>query len=373
MRLVIGLVCPTILFLLQACGGGDGGQQGSPPDPGLKVELGKLIFEDTRLSAEGNQSCASCHDASAGFADPPPAAITGKLPSVSDGSVAGQSGTRNAPSSAYAGFAPVFGKTMFAGTEVFVGGQFLDGRRDTLEEQAKDPFLNPVEMANANKLEVVNKIRTASYADKFTTVFGASIFDNTDNAYDKVAVAIAAFERSAEMNKFNSKFDCYLQDKEAYPLTTSEQAGLDTFNGPIARCSECHTSEAQPPSGKVLFTNFMYFNIGVPRNDAIPGLDRGLGDRGDITNASEENGKFKTPSLRNVAITAPYMHNGVFDTLEDVMVFYNNLEHVAADPPPEFSSNIASEVDIEISVEDESNIIAFMKTLTDGTGMGICF
>lgn len=360
----------ALFSLLVACGGGESDtgkqQQGGNIS---KQALGKLLFEDTRLSANGNQSCASCHDAASGFTDPD---VTPTAP-VSEGSISGSFGNRNAPSSAYAGFSPGFGQTVDnAGNPVFVGGLFMDGRRDSLEAQAKVPFLNQKEMANTDEQDVVDKVRTASYAGKFRQLFGENIFEDSSMAYDSIAQAIAAFERSVAMNRFDSKFDCYLLDSVAYPLSVSEQAGLEAFDGQ-AKCSSCHSLEVEPSSGKVLLSNFQYFNIGVPRNlnNPDPSIDRGLGRR--LGNKNED-GKFKTPTLRNIELTAPYMHNGVFASLEEVMEFYNIPEKWDATPAPEVNMNISTDVDfLDLSAEQITNIIAFMKTLTDGSGTGICF
>jgi len=341
------------------------------------LEVGKLIFEDTSLSLNNNQSCATCHAASSGFADP----NVSMANPVSEGSIAGQFGDRNAPTSAYAKFNPSFALINDANRGlIYAGGQFLDGRRNTLEEQAKDPFLNAVEMANPDKLAVVNKVRNGNYADKFKAVFGSNVFNNIDTAYNKIAQAIATFERSDEMNPFNSKFDCYLQNTIQYSLSTQEQAGLAVFDGD-GKCTACHTLEPDPTSGKVLFTNFQYFNIGVPSNMDNPAnkanagfIDLGLGGRAGM--ATVERGKFRTPTLRNIEKTAPYMHNGVFSTLEEVMAFYNIEEKELANPAPEFNTNItADDIDF-LGLNDPVDIdalVAFMKTLTDGTGIGICF
>ncbi len=367
------VVC-CVSFFLFSCGGGDAPAPASPtPDRMTEIELGKLIFEDVRLSANGNQSCASCHDASAGFADPNASVAK----PVSEGSIAGSFGNRNAPTSAYAGFSPVRGITKdSADNDVYVGGQFLDGRRDTLEEQARDPFLNMVEMANANKQSVVDKVKTAPYVNGFKQVFGEDVFDNTELAYNNIAHAIAAFERSPEMNKFNSKFDCYLQDKEKYPLDANEQAGLDVFDSQTAKCSICHTITPDVKLGKVLLTNFQHFNTGIPVNSANPSkeVDLGLGDVL-VPKDRNEDGKFKTPTLRNIALTAPYMHNGVFATLKEVVEFYNIVDKESTEPLPEVINNItedATPADI-LSEESINNIVSFMETLTDGTGVGICF
>lgn len=365
------------ILSVTACGGGSADTTTVGTGPIVTadaVEVGKFIFEDTRLSANMNQSCATCHDATAGFADP----AVSKANPVSEGSIAGEFGDRNAPTSAYAMFAPGFGQINdpVRGL-IYAGGQFLDGRRDTLEEQAKDPFLNPVEMANPDKQAVVDKVRTGPYADKFMAVYGSDVFNNADTAYDRIAEAIAAFERSAEMNPFNSKFDCYLQDPVQYPLGMQEQMGLNVFEGK-GKCANCHTLDQDPASGKVLFTNFQYFNIGVPANPDNPAnkanagfVDLGLGGRLKI---AVENGKFKTPTLRNIEKTAPYMHNGVFDTLTEVVEFYNIEEKEFATPPPEVINDINTDVDfLDLNIQQIDALVAFMKTLTDGTGKGICF
>ena len=366
-------LCVGVSFLA-ACGGSSAPTNTAPPVTSTAEEVGKLIFEDTRLSANNNQSCASCHAASAGFADPD---VSNANP-VSEGSIAGQFGDRNAPTSAYAMFSPSFAQiTDPVRGLIYAGGQFLDGRRDTLEDQAKDPFLNPVEMANADKLAVVNKVRNGPYADKFIAVYGSNVFDNTDTAYDRIAQAIAAFERTDEMNPFNSKFDCYLKDAAQYPLSSQEQAGLGLFGG-RAKCSNCHSIDSDPVSGMVLFTNFQYFNIGVPGNTDNPAykadtsfVDLGLGGR---LLVAAENGKFKTPTLRNIDMTAPYMHNGVFNTLDEVMTFYNIDEKALASPPPEVNNDINADVEfLGLSQGNLDALVAFMKTLTDRSGMGICF
>ena len=366
-------LCVGVSFLA-ACGGSSAPTNTAPPVTSTAEEVGKLIFEDTRLSANNNQSCASCHDAAAGFADPD---VSNANP-VSEGSIAGEFGDRNAPTAAYAMFSPAFAQiTDPVRGLIYAGGQFLDGRRDTLEDQARDPFLNPVEMANPDKLAVVNKVRNGPYADKFKAVYGSSVFDNTDTAYDRIVQAIAAFERTSEVNPFNSKFDCYLQDSTQFPLSTQEQAGLDVYSGK-AKCSNCHTLDPDPVSGKVLFTNFQYFNIGVPGNTDNPAykadtsfVDLGLGGRLMI---AAENGKFKTPTLRNIELSAPYMHNGVFNTLEEVMAFYNIDEKALASPAPEVDNDINADVEfLGLSQGDLNALVAFMKTLTDKSGLGICF
>ncbi|HEY9051254.1 MAG TPA: cytochrome c peroxidase [Gammaproteobacteria bacterium] len=370
----------VVASLSASCGGGSGGVNNTANT--TEEEVGKLIFEDTRLSANNNQSCATCHSlsATAGFADPN---VTATAP-VSEGSITGLFGERNAPTTGYAKFAPAFAQINdpVRGL-IYAGGQFIDGRRNTLEEQAKDPFLNPLEMANTDKLAVVQKVQNGPYADKFIELYGSDVFNSTDTAYDHIAEAIAAFERSAEMNPFTSKFDCYLQNPSSYPLTAQEQSGLQIFEDPNqGKCANCHTTTPDPISGRVLFTNFQYFNIGVPSNPNNPAniadanfVDSGLGGRLAVT---AENGKFKTPTLRNIELTAPYMHNGVHATLDKVIQHYD-IDVANEYITPEVNQNIATELGagtytgLGLQPEDYQDLIAFMKTLTDGTGVGICF
>jgi len=362
-------------FILSACSSDDPAASGNGNFAATAESVGKHLFEDHDLSGNDHQGCSTCHNGEAGFADPD---VSSANP-VSEGAIAGRFGERNAPTTAYAHFSPAFSRINDPKHGlVYTGGQFIDGRRESLEDQVTDPFLNPVEMANANKHEVVDKVRISSYANQFKAVYGNNIFDNTDNAFDMIVQAIATYERSDEMNPFNSKFDCFLQDADNYPLSIQQQAGLDIFDGK-GKCSSCHTLDPDPVSGKVLLTNYQYFNIGVPANPANPAnkadvnfVDLGLGRR--LSDAAE-NGKFKTPTLRNIQLTGPYMHNGVFDTLEEVLVFYNIDKKQLASPPPEVKINISADVD-SLGLHDPSDIdavVAFMKTLTDGSGIGICF
>ena len=387
MRFLAGFNLFVVYLFLSACSGtggdsgnNDGGGGGSNPPAITEAELGKLIFEDTRLSANNNQSCATCHSSAAGFADP----NSTSADPVSEGSVAGLFGDRNAPTAAYAQFIPAFAQVNdpVRGL-IFAGGQFIDGRRNTLEEQAKDPFLNSVEMANANPQAVVTKVQSGPYANDFISVYGSDVFNNVNTAYDRIADAIAAFERSAEVSPFTSKFDCFLLNATQFPLTAQEMSGLNVFEDPNGgNCAACHSTQADPVSGRVLFTNFQYFNIGVPSNPNNPAnianisfVDLGLGGR---LGVSAEDGKFRTPTLRNIAVTAPYMHNGVYQTLNQVIQHYD-IDVANEFVLPEVDRNIATELGfgtfngLGLSPQDYLDLEAFMLTLTDGTGVGICF
>ncbi|MEJ2694536.1 MAG: cytochrome c peroxidase [Candidatus Thiodiazotropha sp.] len=372
-----GMLLATLLVI--SCGGGgeSGGTMGGAPV--TRVELGRKLFFDTNLSSGSNQSCASCHDPANGFADPR-ARVDAP---VSEGSVGGEFGSRNAPTAAYAAFAPVFG-TVAAQDQTpetdskYQGGEFLDGRAADLVEQAKGPFLNPVEMNNASAAEVVSKVQNASYSADFIELFGADAFGDTATAYHNIATAIAAFEASQEVNPFSSKFDAYLAGQ--YSFTASELRGFNLFkDANRAKCANCHT--LGNTSRESLFSNFRYYNIGTPSNPQNPAniadsgyVDEGLGGSSviDPLDQAAERGKFKVPTLRNVELTAPYMHNGVYGTLEEVVLHYDIQVANLFITPEVDDPNIAAEmnagtyVGLNLSDQDRADLVNFMLTLTDG-------
>lgn len=356
-------------------------------------KLGRLLYTDTNLSQKRNQSCASCHSLekvrfaeeskfpAPGFVDPENVTTRSV---TSAGSVAGNFGGLNAPSAGYAAFSPAF---FFDEAEgLWIGGQFWNGRAATLEEQAKGPFLNPVEMAMPSRWAVVSEIKqNDKYIYLFSRVYGFDLTgvpsnpmapsddaapDSVYKAYDLMASAIAAFERSRTFNKFNSKFDAVQMGIATF--TEQEQAGMDLFAGK-ALCSQCHVMDpAVGPDGNLyppVFTDFTYDNIGVPRMTSIhgnPEPDIGLGattgDPGDI-------GKHKVMSLRNIEITAPYGHNGYFQSLEHIVHFYNTRdvpEEGWAAPEVNVNVNDSELGNLGLTHEEEHALVAFLKTLTDG-------
>ena len=327
--------------------------------PILEQQLGRFIYFDKHLSNPVGQACASCHLPKAGYADPDQ-----DLP-VSEGAVTGRFGGRNSPSSAYAAYSPTFGKV----SGLYIGGQFWDGRAPTLEEQAKGPFLNPVEMNNTME-GVVQAVRNSNYARFFKYVYGPDSLDDTVSAYDLIAKAIAAFERSKQVNKFTSKYDFYLKGKVA--LTAQEQSGLALFNGK-GNCFACHPSTSVDGITPPLFTDFSYDNLGVPTNTEYPFYlmnpspyhDLGLG--GIISDAAQ-NGKFKVMTLRNIALTAPYSHNGYFKTLKDIVHFYNTSSIPGMWPAPDVAENVnTTELgNLGLTGQEEDDIVAFLLTLSDG-------
>lgn len=320
-----------------------------------KEKLGKILFFDNRLSSPPGQSCASCHSPGAGYNGIGDANIT-----AYEGAVPGRFGNRNPPAAAYASFSPDFHYDSTEG--MYIGGQFWDGRAATLAEQAKGPFLNPVEQNNSSKADVVGLVSSSNYAGLFEEVYGLNALSNTDTAYDYIADAIAAFESSSEVNKFSSKYDLYLQSPGKNPLSPQEARGLKLFNDPAkGNCAACHPSSGSKP----LFTDFTYDNLGVPRvfkGDADLGLGAVVGD-------PAQNGKFKVPTLRNVGVAASYGHNGYFKTLKEIVHFYNTRD-VAKErwPAPEVPQNVnTTELGkLGLSSAEEDDIVAFMLTLTDG-------
>ena len=316
--------------------------------------LGKKLFFDTTLSTPVGKSCASCHSPTTAFSDPKHAAF-------SEGAV-GLKGKRNSPSIAYLAFEPDMYYNSIDGT--WIGGFFLDGRKPTLAAQAGVPLLEAREMNNGTKEVVVNKIKNASYKDLFINVFGSFSTDSID--FDKITLAIEAFEKSKQVNTFSSKYDNFISGK--VELTPQEMKGLNLFvNSKKGNCAACHPLEPDAIYGKVLLSDFSYDNIGVPTNvnQTIGVPDLGLGV---IKNDVNENGKFKVPSLRNVAITAPYFHNGIYNTLEEAVQFYNERNINSKFSTPEVAQNKNTDElgDLKLSKQEVDDLVVFLKTLTDG-------
>ncbi len=324
--------------------------------------LGKKLFFDTNLSDPPGQSCATCHMPSQAFADPE------GLP-VSRGAVKTMFGHRNSPTVAYAAFTPHFHYD--SAEKAYVGGLFWDGRAATLSEQAMVPLLSHFEMNNSDKKMVVNRVKKAAYANLFTTVYGPEAFNDVDAAFVLIAEAIEEYEETAEVNPFSSKFDYYL--KGLVKLTKQEERGLKLFNDEKkGNCAACHPSTPDPISGAVLFTDFTYDNLGVPANPEVIKLDKdykcdcGLGT---IVKSLEEEGKFKVPTLRNIARTAPYFHNGAFKTLEDVVRFYSHRDvDTIKFGPAEVPRNVNKDElgNLGLTEDEVKDIAAFMRALSDG-------
>lgn len=380
-ELLFGL-CIAALFL-----GGCHDSAHEVLDP-QKAELGEMLFHDKNLSKSGNLSCVSCHDADHAFTDPRTTTAQNDYGSVSIGDDNLSLGDRNTPMAMYAKYFPAFHFDSTAGEGegaggLWLGGQFLDGRARDLKAQAKGPFLNPVEMQMPDAASVVERVKeNGDYVTALKEIYGESVFDDTDIAYDAIADAIAAFEKTDVFAPFDSRYDRYIVGEET--LTDEERLGLEMFvREDKGNCAACHPHFGSNGE-KAIFSDGTFDNLGVPVNEAIRlnpnnplSLERDYQDigLGNTTGDSELNGAFKVASLRNVAVTGPYMHNGVFKTLEAVVHFYNTRDVEGALNPETGTPWAAPEVpgtvnrtelgDLGLSEEEEQAIVAFLKTLTD--------
>jgi len=357
-------------------------------------QLGKALFFDTNLSTPPGQACAACHAPETGFTGPNPA--INAHGSVYQGAVRNRFGNRKPPAAAYAGESPVL--FYDEDEEVWVGGMFWDGRAtglilgDPLAEQAMGPFLNPLEQDNPGAKQVCLKVAKSDYAALFRQVWGPASLDpvkDVAGTYERIARSIAAYERSAEVNPFTSKYDYWLDGQAT--LTPLEDQGRMLFEGK-AGCAACHISEPGPGGEPPLFTDFTYDNLGVPPNPENPFyhisdewnpegmnfVDYGLGGFLKGAGFSEEvylpeMGKQKVPTLRNVdkrpypGFVKAYGHNGYFKSLEAITHFYNTRD-VELWPAPEVPETVNHDElgNLGLTAEEEAAVVAFMKTLTDG-------
>ncbi|MCT7595534.1 c-type cytochrome [Aliarcobacter butzleri] len=340
-----------------------------------KEDLGRILFFDVNLSKNRTQSCATCHNPNAGFVDDRDNGVK-KMASLGDD---GKSlGDRQAPTASYAKFSPIFHFDEKA--KKYVGGQFWDGREATLEGQAGGPPLNPVEMGMSDKKAVVDRLKENTlYVDSFKKIFGADIFKNDDKAYEAMTIAIASFERTDEFSPFDSKYDRYL--KGEYDLTPLEDLGKSIFfSNNNNSCANCHVLKGEDKEGET-FTNYQYHNIGTPANNelraknGVKAIDEGLLANSNVSDVAQK-GKHKVPTLRNVAVTGPYMHNGVFKDLKTVVEFYDKYNNKDRNIDPETNKPWDEpEVKDNISLQElKANkltdrkveaLVAFMKLLTD--------
>ena len=290
------------------------------PPTAETIALGRRIYYDPILSVDNTVSCASCHHPDFGFTD-------GKQ--FSEG-VNGQLGGRNAPT--------VFNTAYFT-------TQFWDGREPSLEKQAEGPVQNPVEMAHT--LEAVEKAMMAdpSYVAAFEEAFGTG-----EITYEMVEKAIASFERTVVSG--NSPFDRWHFGGDEKAVSTAVKRGFEVFRDPKkSNCAACHTVDED----YALFTDNKFHNLGVGAN--IEGLLEDLG-RYEVTQNDADRGAFKTPSLRNIAQTGPYMHDGTLKTLKDVIDFYvgggNSNPHLDPEMKP---------LDF-LTGQERADLLTFLESLT---------
>jgi cytochrome c peroxidase len=403
-------------------------------------QLGKSIFFDRDLSLNRNQSCSACHKPESGWTGP--LASINQGGAVYEGSIPDRFGNRKPPSSAYATPSPVLHYEVVDNQAVFVGGNFWDGRAtgeklgNPAADQAQGPFLNPVEQALPDNACVVHRVcnptNPGQYPVGLEDVWGVGACsiawpsdvdaqcesedghvvlsdedrDKVDAAYNYIALSIAAFEDSPESNQYTSKYDYFLQGEVR--LTGQERRGLALFRGK-ARCANCHVLDRGDSDEPPLFTDYAFENLGIPRNPENPWytmpaefnpagenwIDEGLGGflatRMDYQHLASENyGKHKVPTLRNVDLrpgpgfVKAYGHNGYFKSLKSIVHFYNTRDvkppcpnaftreedalAMECWPEPEVSVNVNTTDlgDLRLSDNQEDAIVAFLKTLTDG-------
>jgi cytochrome c peroxidase len=310
-----------------------------------KIELGRQLYFDGRLSADGTVSCATCHRPDEGFAAHTRFGV----------GINGQEGNRNSP---------------VAYNRILSGPQFWDGRAASLEEQAKGPIANPIEMGNTHEAAVKTIAGIEGYRLQFDAVFGPDSI-NIDN----IAKAIASFERTvvtgpspydyyAALLPFLDQFpteedlaglkeddpetyDRYVQLKAAaddHPMSESAIRGRKLFFDPKANCTACHAGAN--------FTDELYHNLGVGMDADKPDLGRY-----EVTKEDKDQGAFKTPTIRNVALSAPYMHDGSQKTLAEVVEWYAKGGH----PNPHLSDKIKK---LDLTDEDKADLVAFMEACT---------
>ena len=395
------------LVLINACGGGGGNTAiatqsatgeavvTSPltvPQVNAVVlsDLGRQIFNDKSLSASGKIACSSCHDPTFGHASNPLLGATVK------GGVDGlQPGTRNVPTLGYLRFASSLNVNV-AENEI-TGGLNWDGSANSLLEQAQRPFLSAHEMANITPSAFAGKLKAAAYVSQFKAQFGQDIFSDSAKVLEAAGAAVGEFQAvDSIFAPFDSKFDAVQAGKAT--LNAQEARGFAWFSDPAkGNCAECHSPKPVSPFIPALFTDAGYDNVGVPRNNDIAAnrdparFDLGLCSNilGKTVDLSSTCGAFKAPTLRNVAKTAPYFHNGKFATLQEVLEFYVTRESDPArwyptvggvvnkydDVPAQYKGNVnitvapydrKSSDAPALTASEIQDVLAFLATLSDG-------
>ncbi|MBI2131343.1 MAG: cytochrome-c peroxidase [Candidatus Tectomicrobia bacterium] len=288
-----------------------------PPDNPMtreKVELGRLLFFEKRISADGTAACATCHMPARGFSNARQYGV----------GVEGKLGIRNVPTVLNA---------------AYYSSQFWDGRAKSLEEQAKGPILNPAEMASSEERVVKILGAIPAYGEGFRRAFGDPAI-----SLDRAAKAIATFERTLVSG--GSPFDRWKFGGEEAAISADAKRGFDLFKSK-AQCVKCHLVD----EFSVPLTDNKFHNIGIGMDKQKPELGRA-----EITKDRKDRGKFKTPSLREVTRTAPYMHDGRFNTLEEVLDFYDKGGH----PNPSLDPDIFP---LKLTQKEKKDLLAFLRTL----------
>ncbi len=366
------------------------------PSVSAMTALGRVLFRDPSLSGSGRVSCASCHSPEHDFGPP------NTLP-VQLGGVSGhEPGVRAVPSLMYQQNVPAFTEHFFdddgddSVDQGPAGGRTWDGRAQSAHDQARLPLFSSFEMANTDVESVMAKIEQGSHAAQFRETFGENVFADKALAFKGVLMALETYQQSpSEFYPYSSKYDAWLRHLAS--LSPAEARGLAVFNDATkGNCARCHISGVREGAFPQ-FTDFGYSAIGAPRNARIPAnTDRNYYDLGlcgplrtDLKDRSEYCGMFRAPTLRNVARRPVFLHNGVFQRLEDVVRFYAQRDTAPQnwypravdgsvlkfdDLPAKYRVNVDREAPFDrqagekptLSDADVRDIVAFLNTLTDG-------
>jgi cytochrome c peroxidase len=381
--IVLALLCGLPL----AAAGNGPAPYAQTVDVARLTTLGRAMFFDRSLSASGQVACASCHAPRHAYGPPPGRALP-------------RGALRAVPSLRYLQTVPPFSEHHFdtdgddsidAGP---TGGHTWDGRASSAHEQARLPLLSPAEMGNRTPAEVVRKLARSVHASSFRALFGDAIFADLPRAFDKALLAFEVFQQSpAEFYPYSSHYDAVLRGQAT--LSPQERRGLALFNdADKGNCAACHRSEITPDGAFPLFTDFGHIALGLPRNHAITAnhqprfFDLGLCGplRTDLAQQPDHCGRFRAPSLRNVALRERFFHNGVVRSLPDAVRFYVERDTRPArwyrhgqpprkydDLPADYHANVNTEPPFggapgdtpRLGEQDIRDIVAFLKTLTD--------
>ena len=385
-RICIVFELITLTLTLIACGGGGGGGSTTPSSTApaastaTQLSISQALFAEKSLSASGQLSCASCH------ADETAHSTASGVSLPVGGVLMNQQLSRSSPSLMYKSTTPTF--SFNAGEAI--GGFDWDGRVNTLADQSAGPLLASAEMANGNINTLAAKVRALSYFKDFASVFNVPANATDQQVYDILRTAFETYQRQdPDYLLFNSKFDRFLDGTVS--LSASEERGRQLFNNPNkGNCASCHSSQIGPGQQRPLFTNFRYAALGVPRNNTSTAnqnasfFDMGLCGpvRTDLTARTDLCGQFKIPTLRNIAITAPYFHNSAIDTLTNAVRFYATRDSNPAlwyptvngvvvkfnDLPANLRGNVPvnrAPFNSNLSAQEIDDIVAFLLTLTD--------
>lgn len=387
------------------------------------AQLGRQIFYDANLSSSGQLSCASCHSPQHAYGPPNEGPVMLGGPNLST------QGARAVPSLAYHERQPPFsigpdnpeaenvdlaqmaalGQSAARAQKIAAsaqatanivpqGGLFWDGRADTFQDQALMPLLDPREMDGGDTATVSAKLRNASYAKLFAVLFGPAVFDNPRLLVEEAMFAVGRYQvEEPSFHPYTSKFDYWLEGKAR--LSEAEMRGYRLFNDPAkANCGGCHLDQPSRDGLPPLFTDHQYEALGAPRNLALAvNQDSGYFDLGicgpirtDLAAQTQFCAMFATPTLRNVATRRAFFHNGVFETLQQALDFYNFRDSDPQKVYPRAADGtvlkyddvpVRFQVNIDVAdppfdrhlgempamtAQDESDIIAFLQTLTDG-------